>query len=162
MTPPADHLVLQQLADRPDGVETCADWALATWGASWGHSRERTLAWLENLLATDGEVMFVASLDNQIVGMAGVERHDLASRPDLSPWLANVFVDPDFRRRGIASALVTQVERWVWARGHRRLYLFTPDQMALYQQLDWQLTSETDHHNGAQVRIMRKDAPAEN
>ena len=160
MTQSTDRLILHALADNPAWLSTCADWALSTWGASWGHSPSRAKAWLTTLLANEAETMFVAAIAEQAVGMAGIETYDLAARRDLSPWLANVFVAPAFRRRGIATALVAAVENWAWDRGHNRLYLFTPDQMAFYESRGWHLTGQTDRHNGALVSIMQKAAPA--
>ncbi len=44
------------------------------------------------------------------VATASLARHDLDSRPDLTPWLAGVFVEPAFRQRGYAIVLVRYVE----------------------------------------------------
>ena len=46
----------------------------------------------------------------QPVGTAGLMRDDLESRPDLSPWLGGLYVEPAFRGRGYAAALVRRVE----------------------------------------------------
>jgi GNAT superfamily N-acetyltransferase len=44
------------------------------------------------------------------VATASLARKDLDSRPDLIPWLAGVVVQPAYRRRGYATALVRHVE----------------------------------------------------
>ncbi|MCP6582456.1 GNAT family N-acetyltransferase, partial [Klebsiella pneumoniae] len=53
---------------------------------------------------------FVLFDDDRPVGTAGLMRGDLESRPDLTPWLGGLYVEPAFRSRGHATTLVRQVE----------------------------------------------------
>lgn len=75
--------------------------------------------------------------EGELVGTACLVDEDLAPRPWLSPWLASVYVLPEWRGRGIASTLVRRVEQEARRAGIKRLYLFTPDQQALYRRLGW-------------------------
>jgi GNAT superfamily N-acetyltransferase len=61
------------------------------------------------------------------------------TRRDLTPWLADVFLSPDFRRRGIASALVRRVVDEARTLDVSELYLFTtgPWRERLYAGLGW-------------------------
>jgi GNAT superfamily N-acetyltransferase len=72
------------------------------------------------------------------VGCAGFRHRDLASRPDLSPWLTAVYVVPAYRRRGYASALVQHVEAFAKAQGVATLWLYTLHSATLYARLGWQ------------------------
>src|SRR4051812_27947910 len=56
------------------------------------------------------EETFVRFEGDRPVGTASLAHQDLDSRPDLTPWLAGVYVVPDARGRGHAEALVRQVE----------------------------------------------------
>ena len=56
------------------------------------------------------EENFVLFDQDEPVGTAGLVREDLETRPDLTPWLAGLFVRPEFRGRGHATALVRRVE----------------------------------------------------
>ena len=86
---------------------------------------------------------FVAVFDGAPIGSASLIEHDLSSRKDLSPWLASVFVLAEHRRRGVASALVDRVVCHAADFGVSALYLFTPDQTALYAGLGWERFDET-------------------
>lgn len=88
-----------------------------------------------------------------LVGTASLVDEDLAPRPWLSPWLASVYVLPEWRGRGIASALVRRVEQEAHQAGIGRLYLFTPDQQGLYRRLGWS-ELETLEFGGEQVTVM--------
>jgi N-acetylglutamate synthase-like GNAT family acetyltransferase len=67
-------------------------------------------------------------------------------RPDLEPWLASVFVDPEERGRGIGSQLVEFIMLQARERRFTRLYLFTPDRQTFYQRLGWRLRETLSYH----------------
>lgn len=50
----------------------------------------------------------VASLNRCPVGTATLLAHDVETEewPDLTPWLAAVYVMPEYRRRGVGAALI--------------------------------------------------------
>ena len=62
--------------------------------------------------------------DGGIVGTASLIFDDLEGDP-RNPWLASVYVPPEQRKKGIASALVRTVEDAARRLGYSRLYLFT-------------------------------------
>ncbi len=82
-------------------------------------------------------IAWVARAGQQILGTAALRVHDLEGREDLTPWLGGVFVLPEFRRGGVASALCLAVEEKARLLGFRRLFLFTLDQQGLYRRLGW-------------------------
>jgi GNAT superfamily N-acetyltransferase len=53
---------------------------------------------------------FVLLRDDEPAGTASLAEQDLESRPDLSPWLAGVFVEPAARGQSLAGRLVAAVE----------------------------------------------------
>ena len=70
-----------------------------------------------------------------MVGSASLIAQDMDTRPELSPWLASVYVAAEHRRQGIGSALVRRVAQEAAALGVETLYLFTPDQEHFYARL---------------------------
>ena len=96
---------------------------------------------------------FVAVEDGEPLGTASLVAHDLAERMDLSPWLAAVYVAPEFRNRGVGSALVQAVMDEALALGVEELYLFTPDKMSFYGRLGWKVLELREHH-GTDVTVM--------
>ena len=100
-------------------------------------------------------IAWVAHDGDGVLGTASLRIHDLPGREDLTPWLGGVFVLPEFRRRGIASALCRAVEDKARVLGFQQIFLFTLDQQSLYQALGWH------HHQpalwrGHQADIMLK------
>ncbi|WP_435389741.1 GNAT family N-acetyltransferase [Halomonas sabkhae] len=100
--------------------------------------------------------VFAAMSGERPVGMASLVVDDMSDRRDLTPWLASVFVLPEWRGHGIASRLVRRVEEEAEAHGVGRCYLYTPDQQSLYRRLGWQDVEEREYR-GEVVTIMQRD-----
>ena len=58
-------------------------------------------------------------------GTVSLIESDLPLRPDWSPWIASLYVDPAWRGRGVARAMLDHVERQAFGDGFERLHLFT-------------------------------------
>jgi GNAT superfamily N-acetyltransferase len=95
--------------------------------------------WTRDLWDAQGRniTSFVALENAQVVGTASLDANDLPVRPNLTPWLASVFVDPEHRSKGIASQLVARVEHEARDRGVTRLYLHTTDRESFYADRGW-------------------------
>jgi GNAT superfamily N-acetyltransferase len=98
----------------------------------------------------------IAFLDGQPAGTASIYVHDLEVRPDLTPWLAAVYVAPPYRKQGIGSELVKAVESTAQKLRIDRLYLFTPDQELFYTRLGWSVLERVEYWNQTVV-VMNKD-----
>jgi GNAT superfamily N-acetyltransferase len=64
-------------------------------------------------------------------------REEIDPKHDLTPWLAALYVAPDYRNRGIASALVRAIEQHAQDVGCQELYLYTVTAEPLYTKLGW-------------------------
>ena len=67
----------------------------------------------------------VAICDGMPTGTVSIKINDLPQRLDLSPWLASLYVLPDYRGRGIGRELVRAGEDAAREAGTKKLYLFT-------------------------------------
>ena len=79
----------------------------------------------------------VGTCGGELVGSAALVNCDMDSHPELSPWLASVYVDARWRQRGIGRELVYAVMSLARSGGYKQLYLFTDDQHGFYEQLGW-------------------------
>jgi predicted N-acetyltransferase YhbS len=63
--------------------------------------------------------------------------------PDLTPWLAAVYVMPEYRRRGVGAALIQAVVEKA-ALGVETLYLSTVGREEYYASLGWDVIHRSD------------------
>lgn len=152
-----DRLDILPLTPDSPRVATVAAWQFEQWHHL---SPELSFAdWLAQLRRECGSAgvpsVFLALLDGQAVGTASLVAQDMSLRPRLTPWLASVYVRPDWRGQGIAARLVRRVEDEARAAGVARCHLFTPDQQSLYRRLGWQ-ERETLDYRGETVTIMTR------
>lgn len=160
---------IDYLADHPGFIPTLARWHHEQWKhLSPGDSVERRIAQLKAHLSK-GQIpttVVAVSLSREgssetypsrgtqdsVLGSASLIAHDMDTRPDLSPWLASVFVAPQYRGQGIGTALVRRVIREAEALGTAKLYLYTtPDKGGFYARLGWSLIERTRYRGYQQI-----------
>ena len=98
---------------------------------------------------------FILLHDDQPGGTAALVHSDLGCRPDLTPWLAGVWVEPAYRNRGYASALIRAVEAFALASGVPTIWLYTSSAETLYRKLGWQRCG-VEREEGQNVILMTR------
>jgi len=143
------------LADHPHHIPTLAHWQYEEWGhLNPGDSVQGRIERLGQHRGRPGLPTTLIALENDtVLGSAGLVVNDLRTHPDLTPFLASVYVAPAYRRRGVASALVSEAKRVIQALGMPILYLITPDQQNLYARLGWTAQWELEYR-GELVTLM--------
>lgn len=99
-----------EISNLREAPQFCEDVAMRVWNAWWRQNGtpldEIRARVAENLLLQPIPLALVAHKSGSFIGTASVIHSDLEERPDLSPWVAAVWVDPPHRGAGIGSALV--------------------------------------------------------
>jgi predicted N-acetyltransferase YhbS len=140
------------LADHPAHVDTLARWHHKQWHYL---DRDRTVEQRAAFLRSHGRgsvpSTVVAVRGDRVLGSASLTAHDMDTHPELSPWLASVYVDPTQRERGIGSALVVRIVDLARDLGQPALYLFTPDKERFYSRLGWRVLERTRYRGYAEI-----------
>ena len=130
----------------------------------WRHfSPEKTLddrvIKLRAMAQSDDVPFMVVAVDNgRLIGSASLVLEDMQTRKDLSPWLASVFVKPEYRNSGIATSLVRHIENVAAGLGIEKLFLYTEHARDLYVKLGWSDIEQCEYQ-GVNVAIMFKELP---
>lgn len=125
-----------------------------------GKTLEDRVFKLRKIAQTDDVPFMVVAVDNgQLVGSAALALEDMQTRKDLTPWLASVFVKPEFRKNGVATVLVRHIEDKATELGVKKLFLYTEHARGLYVKLGWSDIEQCEYM-GVNVAIMFKQFSA--
>ncbi len=153
---------ISDLRQRPEFFDVVADRIWQAWWKADGHPLGYITSRLqENLSATPIPLALVAHDGRAFLGTASVIASDLPERPQLTPWVAAVWVEPQARSHGIGAALVNRATEDCFALGFGRVYLCArPQRSSFYEGLGW-TPIERDvgpHHPGVFIRDGRSEA----
>lgn len=83
---------------------------------------------------------FVAHDDERFIATISLIPSDLEERPQLTPWIAALWVEQEFRKRGIASALLEHGVQQALSAGFLKVYLCARVELeAFYAARGWRL-----------------------
>jgi GNAT superfamily N-acetyltransferase len=142
-------------ADEP-AFEIVARWRydafFAEDGGTFEESRDALRAWMDGI---GYETALLAEVDGQPAGSCLFVREEVDPQHDLTPWLAALYVAPEFRKRGVASALIRAIEQHARDVGCEELYLYTVTAESLYARLGW-IARDRFESNGEQFVLMAR------
>ena len=149
------------LADRPDLAPIIAGWIWNEWSRHARYSFEDTLQYIEASFARkDIPQTFVLLVDGEPVGTSSLVAADLKERPDLTPWMASVFVIPEARRRGYVVPLIQAVEAAALAARMPTLWLHTDSAERIYAKAGWRMVEVVPREGKPAATLMRRDFSA--
>ena len=149
---------IQRLTDQEPLIRELAQLHFEEWGHFRpGETIETRTERLHGCCGIDTvPAVFVGMIGLELCGCAMLVGRDMDLHPELTPWLAGVYVKPKFRGRGYASALVAHIAGNAQAFGIPRLYLYTDGSESLYARLGWSVL-ERCLYKGTNVAVMSKD-----
>jgi N-acetylglutamate synthase-like GNAT family acetyltransferase len=147
---------ISDLRQWPKFFDTVADRIWQAWWQPNGYPLDYISTRLrENMEATPIPLALVAHDGERFLGTSSVIASDLEERPQLSPWIAAVWVEEDARRRGIGAALVNRAAQDCFALSVSRAYLCErPRMTGFYEALGWTVVERNvgPHHLSVFIR----------
>jgi GNAT superfamily N-acetyltransferase len=150
--------LIVRIADRPDLVSILGEWLWHEWWRDAGYTLEQTRSGVAASVSHSGPPQtFVLLADGKPVGTASLVAHDLDERPDLTPWLAGVFVIPEARGRGHVIHLIQAVEAACRSAGIPVVWLYTAGAERVYTRAGWWSVETVQRRSRRPVTLMRRD-----
>ena len=140
------NLELRQLIDIDDNtLNIITTWMYNWWGKRDGYSFDGVKCFMKHSLLKDRlPLTYGLFLNNTIIGMFQITYEDLRVRPDIYPWLANVYIDEQYRGKGYSKILLENIKDIVSkTTDFSTLFLYTKH-VGLYEKFGWEFVSEID------------------
>ena len=139
---------IRQITEASDAIiDKIAGWMFNWWGEAEGFRYEAIRCYVEHgfqkkrLPQTYG--LF---LEDELIGVYQFMQEDLFVRPDLYPWLANVYIDEKHRKKGYGKIMMESIrENAARSLEYDEVYLFT-GHVGLYEKFGWEFVKEIDTH----------------
>lgn len=145
-------ILIKDLNQHSEYIPLLADWHRQQWSNS-GHDRTALISsrtGVGNIPKT-----FVAMCEGAPVGFVCLLVSNAPSRPDLTPWLASLFVKTEFRNAGIGKALLQHCSDYAAEIGFSRIYLYTSTAVDYYKRLGWNQIDNFDIHGKSKIILSR-------
>jgi len=134
-------LKIVNITERQKHLKEINSWLYKEWGhhdvnsteLDWFKKKQAKIDKKNNLLP----IILVAIKEDNPVGTASIVDSDMKTHPELKPWMADVYVKEDQRKKGYGSRLVKRILKEAVKLDFNKIYLFTPDQRSFYEQLGW-------------------------
>lgn len=153
------HLEINKITDADAALlNTITTWMYAWWGMQEGYSFEAVKCYMEHSLQKIRlPQTYGVFLDGEIIGLYQFTNEDLFARPDLYPWLANVYIHERYRGKGYGKMLMESIPvNAPKSLGFDEVYLYT-EHVGLYEKFGWQFVSEIDTFlEGARMQRLYK------
>ena len=135
----ASGFTISDLRQRPEFFDAVADRIWRAWWEPRGFPLSTIAGRLqENMNSEPIPFALVAHEGATFTGTASVIASDLDERPEYTPWVAAVWVDPEFRERHVGRALVARATNDVFALGIGTVYLCAKEaRRNLYVRQSW-------------------------
>lgn len=99
-------------------------------------------------------ITYVCKHNGKIIASASLYRCDSVTRQDLTPWIANVYVELDYRKLGIAKALQDMVVNKAKELGYKQIFLWT-GLNGYYEKYGWDYIEDIYLERGGTARLYR-------
>jgi N-acetylglutamate synthase-like GNAT family acetyltransferase len=94
--------------------------------------------------------------DEELVGAGSIKLTEPGTKDGLSPWLAGIYVKPQYRGLGLGRGIVLALEAKAQQLGVETLYLSADSAVDFYLSLGWQVLERLESLGVRDVALMSK------
>ena len=137
------------LRSRPELKISAAEW----FHSKWRVPTEAYLDCMDAYLSGSTELGWYLCIEGErLIGGLGVIENDFHTRSDLTPNVCAVYVEEEYRYRGIAGRLLETVVDDMRSHGISPLYLIT-DHTGFYERYGWKFYCMVQENSGEMTRM---------
>lgn len=143
------------LLDDKKHLEEVSEWIWREWPMKKGAKKEDIIYRSKHSLSYD-EVpqMYIAKYKDEVIGVVSIWRNDLMSRQDLYPWMATLYIKPEYRNMGVGKKLQEKCIEQCRKMNFDNLYLIT-DHDNYYERTGWKFLEMAPNGDGTYTRVYK-------
>lgn len=138
-------------------LDITTKWMFNWWGKG-TYTLDDVYSYMEHSFNDDGfPQTYIMYLDNTVIGIYQITYRDLFIRPDIYPWIANLYIDEKYRKKGYGKLLIESIKEN--ARKNTpfdKLYLYT-EYKNLYEKYGWEYIGELNNSGKYLYELYLKD-----
>lgn len=152
------ELKILNLLDATEYVEEVSYWLWQEWGEAAGYTLDELVYRTRHCMAQSGVPQtFIALYDDTAAGVVSLWMNDLKTRQDLYPWMATLYVKPEYRKLKIGQALqIASIEAARDTTDYPYLYLIT-EHDDYYEKTGWEFVEKVPTGSGEIEKVYRYD-----
>jgi GNAT superfamily N-acetyltransferase len=132
------NIEILELQPSSPEIETCARWRVDAFSdVLEANAEEEQRSLVEFVGNRAAGLALIAKFNGVLAGTCLLVPKELEPCHPVSPWLAGLYVDPQYRLHGVGHMLVRAIEGEARLRGNDRLYLYTDSAIGYYQRQGW-------------------------
>lgn len=138
-------------------LDKCVSWMYNWWGKAEGWSKEKVITYMKASFNDTilPQTIIAFNEKNEEVGMCQVTLHDLDCRPDIYPYIANLFIDESYRGNGLVKLLLDKAIQVARENNLSHLYIFTAH-TGLYEKYGWKFIGYTETYLNPHIQRLYK------
>jgi N-acetylglutamate synthase-like GNAT family acetyltransferase len=142
-----EEITVKYLADVPEAIPVIARWLYDEFHYL---IPERPIDYVIESLNTRLNynkipLSIIALKEHEIIGTVSLKMTDMDIRDNLTPWLASLFVNNEYRHNGVGTFLVKSVQEIAKQIGIKELFLYTPNSWDFYKKIGWTIIERLEY-----------------
>lgn len=144
---------IKNLALNQEYVEKVANWVFHEFGKNeTGRTLEVVVEKLKSRYLDRVPFSLIAMVNNKCVGICSVFESDL-NMPERTPWLAGLYVENEFRCKGVAKLLIDEILAVCKKMGYTKVFLRTETASNYYRTRGWTYIEDTVDEYGEKTSV---------
>ena len=126
-------------------LDITTKWMYNWWGKELKHEYEHVYYYMSHSF-NDNKFpqTYGLFLDDKIIGMYQITYSDLFIRPDIYPWIANLYIDEKYRNKGYGGLLISSIKESVIKNTEFKEVFGYTHHHNLYEKYGWKFVSNTE------------------
>jgi len=144
-----DKIIINKIVSPTKEIlDITTKWMYEWWGVEDKYKYDDVYTYMKNSFNKERlPQTFIMCLGDKIIGMYQITYRDLFIRPDIYPWVANIYIEKEYRKKGYGKILIDSIKKQVKDNtSFNTLFLYTSHDN-LYERYGWQYIETIDNKN---------------